>query len=204
MTGPGHIAAIVLAAGRSTRMGAANKLLADVDGKPMLRHSVEAALASRARPVLVVTGHQADEVRAALTGLDVAFVANPDFATGLSSTLKAGIRGLPETADAALVLLGDMPRIETAHLEAMIAASATDAASVIVVPVHQGRRGNPVLWPSDLFAEMLALEGDVGARSLMARHAQRVREIELGTDAIFMDVDTPDALARLRGEGRSG
>lgn len=199
MPRPTNIAAVVLAAGRSTRMGAANKLLADVGGKPMVRHAVEAALASRARPVLVVTGHQADEVRAALAGLDVAFVANPDFATGLSSSLKAGVRALPTHAAGALVLLGDMPRIEATHLDAMIAAFASEAGTAIVVPVHQGRRGNPVLWPADLFAEMLALDGDVGARSLMARHAERLREIDLGTDAIFMDVDTPAALARLRG-----
>jgi molybdenum cofactor cytidylyltransferase len=204
MTGSGQIAAVVLAAGRSTRMGEANKLLADVGGKPMLRHAVEAAQASQAQQVLVVVGHQADEVRMALAGLDVALVANPDFATGLSSSLKAGIRALPQGAAGALVLLGDMPRVETAHLDAMIAAFASQAENAIVVPVHQGRRGNPVLWPADLFAEMLALEGDVGARSLLARHAPRVREIDLGTDAILMDVDTPDALAQLRDGGRSG
>ena len=199
MAGSGKIAAIVLAAGRSTRMGEANKLLAEVGGKPMVRHAVEAALASQARPVLVVTGHQADDVRAALAGLDIAFVANSDFAAGLSSSLKAGIRALPKAAAGALVLLGDMPRIEAAHLDAMIAAFALEAGLAIIVPVHQGRRGNPVLWPASLFGEMLALEGDVGARSLLARHAGRVREIELGTDAVLMDVDTPDALARLRG-----
>ena len=191
------IAAIVLAAGRSTRMGAANKLVADIDGKPMVRRVVEAALASQARPVLVVTGHQADDVRAALAGLDVAFVTNPNYATGLSSSLKAGIRALSKEVDGALVMLGDMPRIEGAHLHAMIAAFASKAGSVIVVPMHEGRRGNPVLWPAALFGEMLALQGDVGARRLMAKHASQVREIDLGTDAVLMDVDTPDALARL-------
>jgi len=201
MPEPTRIAAIVLAAGRSTRMGAANKLVADVGGKPMVRHAVEAALASHARPVLVVTGHQAGDVRAALAGLDVTFVANPDFAQGLSSSLKAGIRAVPTDATGALVLLGDMPRIGAAHLDAMIAAFASEAGAAIVVPMHQGQRGNPVLWPADHFSDMLALEGDAGARSLLARHAHRVREIDLGTDAVLMDVDTPDALARLRGGG---
>jgi molybdenum cofactor cytidylyltransferase len=199
MAGSGTIAAIVLAAGRSTRMGAANKLLADVGGKPMVRHVVEAALASQAMPVLVVTGHQADEVSAALAGLDVAFVANPDYAMGLSTSLKAGIRAVSKGVDGALVLLGDMPRIEAAHLDAMIAAFASEAGSAIVVPVHRGQRGNPVLWPAALFGDILALQGDVGARRLMARHASQVREIDLGTDAVLMDVDTPEALARLQG-----
>ncbi len=171
MAGSSNIASIVLAAGRSTRMGEANKLLADVGGKPMVRHVVEAALASQARPVLVVTGHQADDVRAALAGLDVAFVTNPDYATGLSSSLKAGIRALSKEVDGALVLLGDMPRIEAAHLDAMIAAFASEAGAAIVVPMHEGQRGNPVLWPADCSPRCWQLEGDVGARSLMAKHA---------------------------------
>jgi molybdenum cofactor cytidylyltransferase len=198
MPEPTRIAAIVLAAGRSTRMGAANKLLADVGGKPMVRHAVEAALASQAHPVLVVTGHEADDVRAALAGLGVTFVANPDFAQGLSSSLKAGIRAVPTDATGALVLLGDMPRINAAHLDTMIAACASPAGAAIVVPVHEGQRGNPVLWPADLFGDMLALEGDAGARSLLAQHPDCVREIDLGTDAVLMDVDTPDALAQTR------
>jgi molybdenum cofactor cytidylyltransferase len=165
----------------------------------MVRVAVEAALASQARPVLVVTGHQPDAVRAALAGLDVAFVGNSDFAMGLSTSLRAGNRAVPKECTGALVLLGDMPRIEAAHLDAMIAAFASEAGAAIVVPTYEGQRGNPVLWPAELFGEMLALEGDVGARSLMAKHAQQVREIDLGTDAVLTDIDTPEALARLRG-----
>jgi molybdenum cofactor cytidylyltransferase len=196
------IAAIVLAAGRSTRMGAENKLLADIGGKPMVRRVVEAALASRARPILVVTGHQADGVRTALAGLDVTFVDNPDYAVGLSSSLKAGIRAVPGECGGALVLLGDMPRITGAHLDRLIAAFAAERVAAIVLPTHAGRPGNPVLWPSDCFAEMLQLDGDAGAKRLLAVHADRVRQIDLGTDAIFADIDTPAALAQLRGTER--
>ena len=195
MSDPPPIAAIVLAAGRSTRMGAANKLVADIAGTPMVRHAVEAALGSRARPVTVVVGHQAEAVRAALAGLDVAIVDNPDFATGLASSLKAGIRALASDCAGALVLLGDMPLITPAHLDRLIAAFAPGA---IVVPTHRGKRGNPVLWSATHFAQMLQLDGDAGARRLMAAHADQVREIDLATDAIFADVDTPDALAKLR------
>ena len=196
-----RIAAIVLAAGRSTRMGAANKLLSDIGGAPMVRRVAEAALASRARPVLFVTGHQAGEVRAALAGLDVAFVDNPDHALGLSTSLKAGIAALPEAIEAALVLLGDMPRIAADHIDRLIDAFATEQGRCICVPVHQGRRGNPVLWPRAFFAEMLQLEGDAGARKLLGAHADRVREVDLATDAIFLDVDTPEALAKLQARG---
>ena len=196
-----RIAAIVLAAGRSTRMGVANKLLADIGGAPMVRRVVQAALASRAWPVLVVTGHQADEVRAALAGLDVAFVDNPDYAVGLSTSLKAAIAALPEAAEGAVVLLGDMPRIAADRIDRLIDAFATEQGRCICVPVHQGRRGNPVLWPSALFPQMRQLGGDAGARTLLGAHPDRVREVDLATDAIFLDVDTPEALAKLRASG---
>ena len=202
-----RIAAVILAAGRSTRMGPANKLLADLNGKPLVRWVAEAALASQTRPVLAVVGHQTAEVKAALAGLDVTLVDNPDYATGLASSLKAGIRALPQTIDGALVLLGDMPRITAAHIDRLIAASASGR---IIVPMHEGQRGNPVLWPARYFPELLALEGDAGAKPLLTTHAADIHEVDLGTDAIFLDIDTPDALAHerenslspfLRGEG---
>lgn len=179
-------------------MGGENKLLAEIDGIAIVRRVAEAALASRARPVLVVTGHQAPAVRSALVGLDVALVANPDYAQGLSTSLEAGLRALPDGADGALILLGDMPRIAAADLDRLIAAFADAGGTEIIVPMHQGRRGNPVLWPRAHFAEMLQLEGDAGAGRLLAVHADKVRGIELATDAILADVDTPEALAQLR------
>jgi len=194
--GSAVVACIVLAAGRSTRMGVANKLLADVGGRPMVRRVVEAALASGARPVLVVTGHQGAHVRAALGGLEVTFVDNPSYAVGLSSSLKAGIGAVPTDCDGALVLLGDMPLITGLHLDRLIAAFAANAG--IVVPTHEGRRGNPVLWPRARFAALLRLEGDTGAKRLLAAHARELREVDLSTNAIFADVDTPEALAELR------
>jgi molybdenum cofactor cytidylyltransferase len=190
-----RIAFVVLAAGRSTRMGPVNKMLADIAGRPMVRRVAEAALTSRARPVAVVTGHMAAEVSSALAGLDVTLVANPDYATGLASSLKAGIRALSPSCDGALILLGDMPQIAPEHLDALVAAFAPDA---IVVPVHGGRQGNPVLWPAKYFSELLQLDGDAGAKRLIGTHAAHVREVDLDTDAIFADIDTPEALTQLR------
>src|SRR5262245_22454754 len=182
-------------------MGAENKLLADIGGRPMVRHVVEAALASGARPVLIVTGHQAPSVRAALGDVDVRFVENPDYASGLSSSLKAGLKAVPESCEGALVLLGDMPGISADHIGRVLAAFVAEPGT-IVVPTHAGRRGNPVLWPSSIFAQMLQLEGDAGAKRLLSAHADRVREVDLGSDAIFADVDTPEALAEVRGRKR--
>lgn len=193
--GPGRVAALVLAAGRSRRMGGPNKLLLPVDGKPMVRRVVEAALASRASPVVVVVGHQQHEVRQALRGLKVHLVPNPDFAEGLSTSLKAGLKALPEDAAGAVVCLGDMPRVNAALIDRLVAAFAPVEGRGIVAPTWRGRRGNPVLWGRAFFAEMQELTGDVGARELLARHADQVAEVDAGDDAALVDIDTPEALA---------
>ena len=150
--------------------------------------------------MLVVTGHQADRGACGAGRADITFVDNPDFALGLSSSLKAGIRAVPASCAGALVLLGDMPRVTPGQLDALIAAFAPGAGADIVVPTHQGQRGNPVLWSAGFFAEIGQLDGDTGARRLLRQHADHVREVDLGTDAIFTDVDTPEALAKLKAE----
>jgi molybdenum cofactor cytidylyltransferase len=190
------IAALVLAGGRSTRYGARNKLLERLDGVPLVVRTARTALASRAAPVIVVTGHEADAVAAALAGLDVRIIHNPDFADGLSTSLKAGLAAVPPDADGALVTLGDMPRVEARHLDRLIAAFSPKEGRGIVVPVHLGKRGNPVLFARTYFQELLAIEGDTGARHIIAASASEVAEVDLATDAIFLDIDTPEALAR--------
>ncbi len=192
-----RIAALVLAAGRSTRMGWENKLLADVAGVPIVRRVVATALASAARPVHVVLGHQADAVRSALAGLDVTFVENPHFADGLSASLKAGLAALPSGVDGAVVMLGDMPEIPPDLLDRMIAGFAPKEGRSIVVPVAVGKRGNPVLWGRAYFGEMGAVSGDTGAKHLLGVHADEIVEIAADV-AVHTDIDTPDALAALR------
>ncbi len=194
-----RIAALVLAAGLSRRMGS-NKLLAEVDGVPLVTWAVDAALASQAVSVTVVTGNQEEAVRAALTGRDVAFVRADDHAQGLSASLKAGLATVPDDVDGVVVLLGDMPRVTPAVVNQLIAAYAPAEGRAICIPTHQGRRGNPILWDRQFIPEMLAtLSGDTGARSLLNFHADRLAEVEVGDDGILLDVDTPEALAALRG-----
>ncbi len=193
-----NVAAIVLAAGRSTRMGGPNKLLAELGGRPLVRRVAEQALASRAAPVIVVTGHQAEKVRAALAGLDVTFVHNPAFAEGLASSVKTGIAQVPAAADGAIVCLGDMPLVDQALIDRMIDSFAPDRGALIVVPVSEGRRGNPVLWSRRFFAELMALEGDIGARNLIARNAEAVADVPVDGHAAFLDIDTPEALDAAR------
>jgi molybdenum cofactor cytidylyltransferase len=191
------IAAIVLAAGQSTRMGS-NKLLANFGGQPMVRRTVESTLASGARPVIVVTGHQAEEIRAALSGLDVTFVHNPDYAKGLSTSLNTGLAALPADVGGAVICLADMPLVGPTTIDRLIAAYNPVENRTIVVPMRQGERGNPVLWGSKHFAEIMKLSGDRGARALMERFAEEVVEIGERSDAVLVDVDTPEALERVK------
>jgi molybdenum cofactor cytidylyltransferase len=193
-----RIAALVLAAGRGTRMGGTNKLLAEVRGKPIVRHAVEAALASRARPVIVVTGHEGDRVAAALAGLDVLTVHNPRFAEGLASSLKTGLVALPSETDAVAVALGDMPEVTGALIDKLAAAIDPARGALIAVPTRGGRRGNPVIWSRRLFDELGRIEGDVGARHLIAQHGEAVAEVPVEDEAAFLDIDTPAALAAAR------
>ncbi|MBV6487053.1 MAG: NTP transferase domain-containing protein [Pseudorhodoplanes sp.] len=195
-----RVAAIVLAAGRSTRMGGPNKLLAELGGRPLVRIAVEQALASPARPVIVVTGHQRKEVEAALQGLDIVLVHNPAYAEGLSTSLRAGLSAVPDDVDGALVLLADMPHVDVALIARLVAAFDPEKGALVVVPTIEGKRGNPVLWSRRFFPDLMAIEGDVGARHLIGRYAEAVTEVPLTGKAPLADIDTPDALIAARAE----
>jgi len=191
------IAAIVLAAGRSSRMRPLNKLLEIIDGKPIIAHAVETALTSGAVcPIIVVTGFEADRVAAAMHGLDVTIVNNPDFEHGLSTSLRAGLAVLPPDCDGALILLGDMPRIEPSDIAALMTAAKDREA--ICVPVNRGKLGNPILWGATYFPEMTQLTGDAGAKQLLAKHRECIIEVPIASDRIFADIDTPADLAQLK------
>lgn len=188
------IAGIVLAAGRSSRMGS-NKLLADIRGEPMVRHTVKAALNSSVGRVVVVTGNESDRVTNALRGLHVQIAENAEFARGLSTSLRCGLQALPDDVDGALVLLGDMPSISTALVEKLIAAFNPGEGRAICVATRDGKQGNPVLWARRFFPDLISIEGDVGGRNLLGVYGELVCEVEAETDAPLLDIDTPEALA---------
>jgi molybdenum cofactor cytidylyltransferase len=192
---PPRIAAIVLAAGSSRRMGEINKLVATVDGKPLVRIAADAAIGAELEPVIVVTGHERDRVRAALAGLAVVTVHNPDHRGGLSTSLRAGLARVPEDADGVLVLLGDMPEIDAAAVRRIAAAFVPGK---IVAATHAGERGNPVLWPRKYLPELNGVTGDTGGRAVIDAHRESVVEVELGRSA-GLDLDTPEALAAAGG-----
>jgi molybdenum cofactor cytidylyltransferase len=199
-----RIAALLLAAGRSSRMGGPNKLLEPIDGVPMVARTAQRLLSSRARPIVAVLGNQADAVDRALGKLPIERVRNPGFADGLSTSLKCGLAALPDDIDGVVVCLGDMPLVAGRDLDRLIAAFNPLEGRAIVVPTRRGKRGNPVLWARRYFAEMAELAGDVGAKHLIGEHAEAVCEVEMDSDSVLVDIDTPDALAALRDKVKPG
>jgi molybdenum cofactor cytidylyltransferase len=192
-----NVAALVLAAGRSSRMGGPNKLLAEIGGRPLVADEV---LRSRARPVIVVTGHERERVEAALAGLPVDFVHNPKFADGLGTSLKTGVAAVPAQADGVIVCLGDMPQVDAALIDRLVGALDPGKGALIALPTIAGQRGNPVVWSRRFFPDLMAVEGDVGARYLIGRYAEAVVEVPLTGNAALTDIDTPEALEAVKAE----
>jgi molybdenum cofactor cytidylyltransferase len=199
-----RVGAVILAAGQSSRFRAGGgldltKLVARIDGEPIVRRVVEAALAAKARPVVVVTGYARDSVEAALADLDVRLTFNPKFASGLATSLKAGLAATPSDVAGALVLLGDMPWIEPRLIDALIDAFLARKDALAAIPSREGRRGNPVLLGRGLFEAAMRLTGDEGARRLIgALSASELVEVEAPDTSVTFDIDTPEDLAAAR------
>ncbi|MFN3231788.1 MAG: NTP transferase domain-containing protein [Alphaproteobacteria bacterium] len=192
-----RIAAIVMAAGTSSRMGGRNKLLEEIEGAPMIRHTVENTLGSTAGPVIVVTGRDQGDIQSALEGLEIQFVHNPDFADGMAGSLHAGLNALPDDVDGVAICLGDMPLVTAADINRLIAAFDEEEGRTICVPTRAGKWGNPVLWSRLYFEEMQNIKGDKGARGLLHTYADKICEVDIDGDRIFRDFDTPDAFGSL-------
>ena len=192
-----NVAALVLAAGRSTRMGPVNKLLVPLGARAMLRAVVEELEASSVRPIVVVTGHEAERIAGVLAGTGVRLVHNPAYREGLSGSIRAGLAALPESVEAAIICLGDMPLIASRHIEKLVAAFDPAAGREICLPVFEGKRGNPVLFARRFFAEMAAVRGDTGARHLIGVYEECVCEVAMDDRAVLLDVDSPQALREI-------
>jgi molybdenum cofactor cytidylyltransferase len=195
------ISAIVLAAGMSTRMGAENKLLLPFRGTTLIGNMVDVVTGSRVGETLVILGHEAERVRAALAGKPVTFVDNPNYAEGMGSSVQAGVRAVSPQATGIMVCLTDLPLIESAELDRLIAAfEAGQAGKSIAVPCHQGQRGNPVLFSARFRDEVLGTRGPVaGCRGIVKKYPDQVIEVEMAHDHILRDIDTIEDYRRLVG-----
>lgn len=196
-------AAIVLAAGQGSRFRkaggvAATKLVALLSGQPLVRRVVETALASMAEPTIVVTGHERNAVMTALAGLAARTVHNPLFASGLASTLRAGVAALPNEVAGAVILLGDMPGVCAETINLLIAHAATAPEADAIAPTHGDRRGNPILLSRSLFARVADLSGDAGARHILQDETVRVVDLPIGDQDVFTDIDVPADIMRLQ------
>ena len=190
------VAGILLAAGASHRMGSVNKLLVPFAGKPLVRHAAEALVASSLSPVIVVIGYEADKVAAALNGLPVQLVFNPNHVSGQGSSVGAGIAAIDDDVSDVLIGLGDMPLLPCAVLDMLIRAHINNDGHVrsITLPTVEGQRGNPVLWGKAFFPELAALTGDLGGRQLLNDHMAAQNLVVCDYSGVLRDVDTAEAL----------
>lgn len=187
-----HVAALVLAAGSSRRMGPLNKLLLPLRGEPLVRHAVHTALAAGCRDVVVVLGHDAAAVQAALTGLPVRCVHNAEHDEGLGSSVRCGVAALRPDVQAVLCLLGDMPNVSPATLQALAAAYKPEAGVQACQPVFDGQPGNPVLWGAPMWPALAALQGDQGARGLLRGLGDGLVRVPVPDPGVLLDLDTPE------------
>lgn len=194
VTAPPRTAAIILAAGSSCRMGKDNKLLLPYRGAALVTHAVRAALASKADPVVVVTGHESEEVRAALSGMNVQFAHADNHAEGMSRSLQAGLAALPSAIDGAIIMLGDMPLVQAATVDRLIETFDPWADASICIPVHEGKRGNPILLAREFFGEIMDLAGDTGARPILAGHSDQIADVPVDDAGVLRDFDTAEDL----------
>lgn len=194
------VAAVVLAAGSASRMAASgrHKLLAEFEGVPLVRRSVETVLGSAIDRAVMVTGYRADDIEGAVAGLEIEIQRNDDFATGMASSLKLGLSAVREGMQGLLVMLADMPGIRPEHLEAMIAAFRREEGKAIVRAVSSGKRGNPVILPAATFDAVARLTGDIGARPVIERSGLVIVDVDIG-DAAHVDTDTPDEIVAAGG-----
>ena len=184
-----NIAAIVLAAGTSSRFGPANKLLATYRGKPMICHAIKNIELAGFADIYIVSGFESKKIREILKGKRVTFVPNPEFKSGIASSIRAGIKALPPDCRAALIALGDMPGVSPDTIKVLMAAP-----SDIAIPVFAGKRGNPVLWRREAFDALLSVEGDSGGKQVISQYSGAVTEVPVDDRGILFDLDTSEAL----------
>lgn len=189
------VAGVLLAAGVSSRFGSENKLLAEIDGEAMVRRAAETLLASTVDGVTVVVGHEAERVREALAGLDVSFVDNPEYREGQATSVRAGVRAVRDTADAAVFALGDMPFVEVSSVDLLVSAYRAGVGDALAA-AHEGQRGNPVLFDAGMFDQLEDVGGDTGGRDLLLG-SDRAALVETGDPGVVRDVNTREELDRV-------
>jgi len=178
-----------------------DKLLETVDDLPLLRRVANAAWESQASEIVVVLGARAEVRQAALDGLVLRVVTNRDWQAGMGGSIRIGIEGLGEKADAALILLADMPDVSVDLINSLITVFDPERGLDIVRPrAASGVVGNPILLGKRHFPALAALSGDVGAKAIIAANPDSVLDLPIGDDSVLVDLDTPEAWAKWRSD----
>ena len=188
------ICAIVLAAGRSSRMGV-QKLLLPFGGKTVISHIVDQLLAGSVDKVVVVTGHEPGRISDELSGRPISIVNNADYDSGMLSSVRCGLRALPERYKAVLVAIGDQPSIRTELVNLMIRSFAAGSKNILV-PCYEGKRGHPLLFSARYREEILTHYDDVGLRGLLHAHPDDVLELSVSMPSVLTDMDYPEDYKR--------
>ncbi len=198
-----RIAAVLLAAGESRRMGSVNKLTLLVQGRPLVRRSAQILLGSRVSEVVVVLGHEAGRIRRLLADLPLRFVVNEDYADGQMTSVNCGLEALSDDCDGVMIALADQPRLETDDIDRLIEAFDAREDGSVLVPTYRGRRGNPVVLSYDHRETILGGGRNLGCRHFIDKNPGLVSTIEMDNDHVVVDLDTPEEYARLSGSALS-
>ena len=193
-----NVVAVVLAAGRSMRMGSKNKLLERLGGKSILHHVVTALQESQIKSIVVVLGHEAEKIKIDLEGEDVTYVMNPDYEQGMGTSIRTGIRSVDKSASGAVIMLGDMPLISSKTIDRLVHDFNSNPQAEIVVPTYENQPGNPVLWSSRFFPQLSSLDGDLGGKPLIKANTDAVSFCPVESGSVHIDVDDAQELERLR------
>jgi molybdenum cofactor cytidylyltransferase len=186
--------AVILAAGRSRRMGTP-KLLLPYEGTCVVQNVVRKVRAAGVPSILVVLGAEGDSIKNILKDDSVKFVLNPDFSRGMLSSVQSGLRALPRAATWVMVLLGDQPALSESAIRAMLQARKRTTKGILI-PVYKGKRGHPLLFDLKYKKEVLALDPAIGLRQLLNGHPDDVMEVEIPDGAVLSDIDTPEDYRR--------
>ena len=185
------IAAILLAAGLSERMGAANKMQLPVDGEPLLRRSVRTLLGASIDHIVVVLGYQHETTRAMIDDLPLSIVVNQDYQSGQMTSVHCGLRALDDSYDGIVIALGDQPALDSVDIDRLVDAFVTRPGGEVVIPTYQGARGNPIVISGDSRANIVADHRNLGCRKFIENNPERVHRVEMSNPAFFTDLDTP-------------
>ena len=188
-----NLSGLILAAGNSKRMGSSNKLLKKIDDLPMINHTVNAAIKSNLNDLFIITGYESVKVKNTLNSFKVNIIKNINWEEGMGSSISIGVQTIKNFSDGLMIILGDMPFIESSIINDLIKNFRKDK---IIVPTRKGKKGHPILFPLNFFKDLEGLKGNRGARKFIENNESKILNMEVSSNSIFYDIDTKEDLLK--------